>query len=138
MSAAIASVIIPPSQRRWESVLLVVALVALLLFTGFYARTYGIEDKPQVILDWQVSAFSGLPGVDQAIYNELLVAADEIYYLQYYNGYWPADADFQDALLPPFYRDLSWEPATRRSTAAASGGMLIATCLFLTIPNCSR
>jgi hypothetical protein len=109
MSTATASVIIPPSQRRWESVLLVVALVALLLFTGLYARNYGIEDKPQVILDWQVSAFSGLQGVDQAIYNELLVAADEIYYLQYYNGYWPADADFQDALLPPFYRDLSWE-----------------------------
>ncbi len=109
MTAASNSVTIKPGRNRWESVLVVVAIVALVLATALYAKQYGIEDKPQTILDWQVSAFSGLQGVDQAIYNELLVAADEIYYMQYYNGYWPQDSDFQEALLPPFYRDLSWE-----------------------------
>jgi hypothetical protein len=109
MSNASTIQIVPPGSNRWESAMLALALTTLVLVTVLYARTYGIEEKPQEILDWQISAYSGLQGVDQAIYNELLVAADEIYYMQYYNGYWPQDADFQDALLPPFYRDLSWE-----------------------------
>jgi hypothetical protein len=109
MSAAATTQVIPPSINRWESMMLAVAIVAMALFTGFYARTYGLEEKEQEILDWQISAYDGLQGVDQAIYGELLVAADEIYYMNYYNGYWPMDADFQDAVLPPFYRDLSWE-----------------------------
>lgn len=109
MSVATATQIIPPSVNRWESMMLALAITGMALFTGIYAETYGLEEKEQEILDWQISAYSGLQGVDQAIYNELLVAADEIYYMQYYNGYWPQDADFQDALLPPFYRDLSWE-----------------------------
>jgi hypothetical protein len=109
MSVAASTQIIPPSINRWESIMLAAAIAAMVLFTVFYARTYGLEEKEQEILDWQVSAYDGLQGVDQAIYNELLVAADEIYYMNYYSGYWPADADFQDALLPPFYRDLSWE-----------------------------
>ena len=108
-ASAFTTAIIPPARSRWESLLLAASIVALVLVTGLYARQYGVEDKPQTILDWQISAFSGLQGVDQAIYNELLVAADEIYYMQYYNGYWPQDRDFQEALLPPFYRDLSWE-----------------------------
>lgn len=101
--------LILPSHNRWETVLLIIAVLGVVSFTGFYAETYGMEEKTQTILDWQVSAFSDLKGVDQAIYNELLVAADEVYWLQYFNGYWPEDMDFQDALLPPFYRDLSWE-----------------------------
>ncbi len=109
MSAVASSQVIPPSINRWETVMLVIALAFMFSFTGFYAETYGLEEKEQEILDWQVSAYDGLQGADQAIYNELLVAADEIYYMSYYNGYWPDDPDFQDALLPPFYRDLSWE-----------------------------
>lgn len=109
MSTAVATQIIPPGTNRWESALLALALVALVAFTGFYARTFGLEEKEQELLDWQVSAYDGLQGADQAIYNELLVAADEIYYMNYYFGYWPMDADFQEAYLPPFYRDLSWE-----------------------------
>ncbi len=109
MTTATLTQIIPPSINRWESIMLAVALSGMALFTGIYAETYGLEERPQEILDWQISAYSGLVGVDQGIYNELLVAADEIYYMQYYNGYWPMDMDFQEALLPPFYRDQSWE-----------------------------
>ena len=99
----------PSDKQHWESALLIVAVCVMMLLTGSYVKTYGIEEKPQQILDWQISAYSGLQGVDQAIYNELLVAADEIYWLQYFNGYWPEDADFQKELLAPFYRDLSWK-----------------------------
>ena len=101
--------LISPSNTRWETVLLIAAVIGVAGFTGFYAEEFGMEEKTQQILDWQISAFSGLQGVDQAIYNELLVAADEVNWLVYYNGYWPEDKDFQESLLPPFYKDLSWE-----------------------------
>ena len=101
--------LIPPSNTRWETALLIAAVISVATFTWLYAEEYGLEEKTQTILDWQVSAFSGLQGVDQAVYNELLVAADEVNWLVYYNGYWPDDKEFQENLLPPFYRDLSWE-----------------------------
>ena len=101
--------LIPPSNTRWETVMLIAAAIGVAGLTWLYAEEYGIEEKTQTILDWQISAFSGLTGVDQAIYNELLVAADEVNWLVYYNGYWPDDKEFQENLLPPFYRDLSWE-----------------------------
>lgn len=103
------TVTVAPIQTRWETILLVTAIGALVLFTSLYTATYGRKDKPQEILDWQISSFYDLRGADQAIYNELLVAADEINWMVYFNGYWPDMPDFQDTLLPPFYQDLSWE-----------------------------
>jgi hypothetical protein len=109
MTSADPSQLVLPSNTRWETAMLIAAVLAVVGFTYFYADTYGMEEKTQTILDWQVSAYSGLQGVDQAIYNELLVAADEVNWLVYYNGTWPEDKDLQEDLLPPFYRDLSWE-----------------------------
>ena len=108
-TAAIYSQSVSPNINRWETGLLILAVVAVVSFTGFYAETYGRQEKTREILDWQVSAYDGLQGVDQAIYNELLVAADEIQWMVYFYGEWPEDDDFQNDLLPPFYRDLSWE-----------------------------
>lgn len=101
--------IVYPAMHRWESALLVLAILVMLASTALYVDKYGVEDSPQVILDWQVSAYSGLRGVDQTIYNELLVAADEIYWMNYFSGFWPTDDDFQADLVPPFYRDASWQ-----------------------------
>jgi hypothetical protein len=100
---------VPPGTNRWETPLLAAAIVFLVTCTYYYAERYGVEEPQRTLLDWQVSAFSDLQGVDQSIYNELLVAADEIYWMNYFSGYWPQDEDFQEALLPPFYRDASWE-----------------------------
>jgi hypothetical protein len=61
--------IVPPGINRWEHALLVLALVVVTGSTLIYADKYGVEEKVQTILDWQVSAFSGLTGVDQSIYN---------------------------------------------------------------------
>jgi len=109
MRDASAIQLIPPGTNRWEHGLLVLAIVVMVGATLLYAEKYGIEEKVQTILDWQISAYSGLQGTDQALYNELLVAADEIYWMNYFDGRWPTDEDFQNALLAPFYRDLSWE-----------------------------
>lgn len=109
MNSIASSYTVPPGINRWEHGLVAAALVVMIACTLFYAEKFGVEEKVQTILDWQVSAYSGLTGVDQAIYNELLVAADEIYWMNYFEGRWPTDEDFQNALLPPFYRDASWE-----------------------------
>ena len=103
------TVTVPPSGNRWETVLLVLALAVMAGATAAYTATFGQEEPKQALLDWQISSFSGLTGVDQAIYNEMLVAAEEINWMLYYSGYWPDMPDFQEALLPPFYQDLSWQ-----------------------------
>lgn len=100
---------VQPIKNGWETVLLLSAIAGLFAVTGLYTATFGREEKSQELLDWQISSFSDLRGADQAIYNEMLVAADEINWMSYYNGYWPDMPDFQDAWLPPFYQDLSWE-----------------------------
>lgn len=109
MTTAAQHQLIAPASNRWESLLLALSILILILCTAIYAEKYGIEEKVQTILDWQISAYSGLQGVDQGIYNELVVAADEIYWMQYFNGHWPIDEEFQEDLLPPFYRDESWK-----------------------------
>lgn len=98
-----------PSGNRWETALLIFSLFVLIGATSLYTSTYGQREAKQELLDWQISSFSGLSGADQAIYNEMLVAAEEINWVLYYKGYWPDMPDFQKALLPPFYEDLSWK-----------------------------
>ena len=66
---------VSPANKRWESFLLIAALLLLVMLTGSYAMLFGREDRQQVILDWQLSAYSDLQDTDQAIYNELLVGS---------------------------------------------------------------
>lgn len=83
-----------------------------------YVNERGRTDTVQEIYEWQVSAFATLTGADQAIYNSLYTVKDEIPYIyddiNAYNApgekfHWPSLDDFQDYLLPPFFRDTSWE-----------------------------
>jgi hypothetical protein len=98
-----------PLNNRWEHGLLLSALIMLIVCTGIYVEKHGVRETQQQILDWQISAFKDLKGVDQSIYNELLVAADEVYWMNYFDGKWPQDPEFQSSLLPPFYRDANWQ-----------------------------
>jgi len=88
-----------------------VALVAALLL---YVQARGGTEQVTPLYEWQVSAFDALTGADQAIYNALYTAKDEIPYL--YDDLnmmnapgqkfrWPAIRDLEDSLLPPFVRD---------------------------------
>ena len=81
-------------------------------------RANGSEDAAAPLYEWQVSAFDGLAGADQAIYNSLYTVKDEIPLIyddiNLFNEpgvkfRWPNLQDFEDSLLPPFYRDTSWE-----------------------------
>jgi hypothetical protein len=107
-----------PAGARYEVLLLVIATLAVVAILALYVLQRGQQGVREPLNDWQISAFDTLTGPDQAIYNALFTAKDEVPYL--YDDInlmnapgqkfrWPNLQDFQDALLPPFYRDRSWE-----------------------------
>jgi len=113
-----ASAIVEPEGSRHEGLLILAAAVAVVLIVAVYVRLNGQNTDPEPIYDWQVSAFATLTGADQAIYNSLYTVKDEIPYLyddlNFFNQpgdkfRWPNIEDFQAYLLPPFYKDTSWE-----------------------------
>jgi hypothetical protein len=116
MSAAV--YVVRPAGSRLEGLALVVATIAVIGALVLYVYERGDEHSVEPIYDWQVSAFAGLTGADQAIYNSLYTVKDEIPYIyddiNRFNEpgqkfHWPGLTDFQDWLLPPFYKDTSWE-----------------------------
>jgi len=117
MTAAIIQTV-RPAGARYEALLLAIATLAVVCLLMLYVRERGDESGGDPLAEWQVSAFETLTGADQAIYNALFTAKDDIPYL--YDDInlmagdndvfrWPNLQDFQDSLLPPFYHDRSWE-----------------------------
>lgn len=100
--------IVKPSSSRWELFILIAGVVGLLAATGSYVLKYGNESQSQVLQSWQISAFSGLSDADQAIYNALYTAQEDIGWIQYEIGPWPNIADLEEYLVPPFVKDISW------------------------------
>ncbi len=58
--------------------MLAAAVLAVLSVLTLYVRLQGRENEPAPLYDWQISAFDGLTGADQAIYNSLYTVKDEI------------------------------------------------------------
>jgi hypothetical protein len=109
--------LVRPAGARHEALLLLAATVLVLGILGLYVQQRVRSAATEPLQQWQVSAFDELTGVDQAIYNALYTAKDEIVYI--YDDInlmnapgekfrWPSPADLQQYLLPPFYRDGSW------------------------------
>jgi hypothetical protein len=107
-----------PAGASLEGWLLAAATLAVAGALALYVRATGPEGARQPLYDWQISAFDDLSGADQAIYNALYTAKDEIPLIyddiNLFNRpgqkfRWPNLDDFQDWLLPPFHRDSSWE-----------------------------
>jgi hypothetical protein len=101
---------VSPRNARRESIFLAVAVfIVVAALAAYIGATRNIEAELE-LLDWQISAFFDLERADQAIYNALTIAGEEIYYIQYYiTGDWPGIKDLEGELLPPFYKDLSWQ-----------------------------
>jgi hypothetical protein len=107
-----------PAGARLEGWVLVAATLAVIGTLAWYVRTHGSEEARPELYDWQISAFDGLTGADQAIFNSLYTVKDEIPLIyddiNMFNEpgvkfRWPNLQDFTDFLLPPFYQDTSWE-----------------------------
>jgi hypothetical protein len=107
-----------PAGARYEALLLAITTAAVVAILMWYVGLRGQEAAREPLNDWQISAFDGLSGADQAVYNALFTAKDDVPYLyEDINMFnkpgekfrWPSLQDMQDALLPPFLKDKSWE-----------------------------
>lgn len=107
-----------PAGMRLEALLLAAATMAVVGFLALWVQVRGRADASVPLHEWQVSAFETLAGADQAVYNALYTAREEILYL--YDDFnlfnepgelfrWPSIAELADVLLPPFVQDQSWE-----------------------------
>ena len=116
--SAIAIELVRPAGARFEGL----ALATATLFVGgvlaLYVRAHGSEGFTEPLYEWQVSSFETLTGADQAIYNALYTVKDEIpaiyddinaFNVPGEKFHWPNLEHFQEWLLPPFYKDTSWE-----------------------------
>ena len=110
--------VVDPAGNRIEGLFMLGATLCVALVLAAYLSVYGRDDDAVELFEWQISAFSTLEGADQAIYNSLYTVKDEIPYIyddiNMFNQpgeqfRWPDLDDFQDWLLPPFYKDTSWE-----------------------------
>lgn len=108
MSDSTSATTIKPSSSRWEMFILLAGVVGLLAATGSYILKYGREGEAQILQSWQISAFSDLSAPDQAIYNALYTAQEDIGWIQYERGPWPDIAVLEDYLVPPFTKDIFW------------------------------
>ena len=110
--------LVRPAGSRYEGFVLAAATLAVIGALALYVRERGLTANTEPLYDWQVSAFETLTGADQAIYNSLYTVKDEIPFIyddiNQFNEpgvkfRWPNLEDFQEWLLPPFYRDTSFE-----------------------------
>jgi hypothetical protein len=108
---------VKPAGGRLEGWILAAATLAVVATLALYVRLQGSENEAPKLYDWQISAFDGLTGADQAIYNSLYTVKDEIPAIyddiNMFNQpgqkfRWPNLQDFEDWVLPPFVKDTSW------------------------------
>jgi len=110
--------LVRPAGARFEGLLLAAIAAVIIAGLALYVRELGRHESHEPLYEWQVSAFDTLTGADQAIYNALFTAKDDIPYI--YDDInvttpdnavfrWPNLQDLQDYELPPFLHDRSWQ-----------------------------
>ena len=134
---------VKPAGARFEGWALLAATLVVIATLTVYVRVNGKETGPPKLYDWQVSSFGELQGADQAIYNALYTVKDEIPLIfDDINAFnepgvkfrWPDLQDFEDVLLPPFYKDTSWEQngsVTWRLYAPLAEGEMQGSTMYL-------
>lgn len=99
-----------PAQKKQRLETLTVAAVALtaLLAAGLWGATRNTASGPPPLLEWQVNSLTSLNEDDQAIHSALVVAGEEIGYLNQDFGDWPKAQELDELLIAPFYQDEFW------------------------------
>jgi Family of unknown function (DUF6162) len=109
--------IVRPRGGARETALLVVIIALILGVGSLLVEARQVDNFEPRLFGWQISAFYDLNPTDQAIYNALVTASDELWWI--HGGRlefpdpdqdpWPTveelDKDFE---LPPFVKDLAW------------------------------
>jgi hypothetical protein len=112
-----ARVVRPRSGRR-ETLALIGATVPLLLVCGGLVSARKVDNYEPRLFGWQISSFYDLNPTDQAIYNGLVTAGEELWWI--YGGRlaypepgknaWPTAEELDEQYeLVPFVKDLAWQ-----------------------------
>jgi hypothetical protein len=112
--------IVRPRGSRRETLLLAITIVAVLLVGGALVDARQVDNYEPRLFGWQISSFYDLKPTDQAIYNALVTASDELWWihggrLQFAvpgetTDPWPTVTELDEEFaLPPFVRDLAWQ-----------------------------
>lgn len=116
--------IVEPSNGRVESWVVGSLAIGLIAAAGIAFAMRSTEDTHARLLDWQISAFYDLNATDQAVYNALLAASEELWLahgeILYFGTEeqkadpWPTVKSLdEDYFMPPFARDLAWQQQGR-------------------------
>jgi hypothetical protein len=100
---------VQPRNGRAESFLIAVATALVIAVTVGLASLRTEASAIQPLQDWQVSAFSGLSPVDQAIHSALDASVGEINWYHYRLVSWPDIPALEEEFIPPFYKDIFWD-----------------------------
>src|SRR5690606_23916454 len=101
-------VVVPPENGRLESLAVGLVALAVLAITLIFAWSQPDQTGTPPLTDWQISAFTDLGEVDQAMYSALLSAAEEITFVQQEYAQWLSIEDLRESFVPPFYEDAFW------------------------------
>jgi hypothetical protein len=116
--------LVRPSSGKLEAGLVAVTIAAILAVGGALVQATQVDNFEPRLFGWQISSFYDLAPTDQAIYNALGTASDELWFI--YGGRmefpvpgeenepWPRvevlDTEYN---LPPFTKDVAWEQTGR-------------------------
>ncbi len=123
-AAATGLMIVPPRSGKLEAALVALTVVVILAVGGALIKATQVDNFEPRLFGWQISSFYDLNPTDQAIYNALVTASDELWWI--WGGRiefpapgeedepWPSvDSLDQQYNLPPFVKDVQWEQTGR-------------------------
>ena len=110
--------IIRPAGVRREATFVALACGIVLLIGAFLVDRRQVDESERRLFDWQISAFHDLKEADQAIYNALLTASEELWWIHgdmlmfadpdSVAAAWPTAEELdRDYAMPPFARDVA-------------------------------
>jgi hypothetical protein len=118
VTAGVAKTTVRPRSGRAETVALALCTVAILGVGAVLVDARQVDNYEPRLFGWQISSFYDLNPTDQAIYNALLTASEEIWWIHagrqqfpdLAEELWPTVEELEvDHSLPPFVKDLAWE-----------------------------
>jgi hypothetical protein len=111
---------VTPSSSRTESWVLAGVVAVILVVSGFAIGERRVDEAPQRLFDWQISSFYDLNPIDQAVYNALSTASEDLWLIhgdilafgdeEQRKDPWPTVEQLMsdEFLLPPFVKDAAW------------------------------
>ena len=114
----LAAELVAPAGSSRETLSVIGAVVLIFAFAAVVIGLRQTDDPARRLYNWQISAFHDLSGADQAIYNALLTASNELWWIHndllIFEGgdiakvHWPTIEELETYyVVPPFAQDVA-------------------------------